>query len=228
MQVYTTEDEQVEAIKRWLREYGRQILTGVLIAAVAAFGVYSWKQRQLHQTATASIEYQNLLHAAQQAEANPNKETLATAQHFADGLKNDFTGTTYAQFAALFKAKLAVQSNDLAQAESELRWVLEHKPSPDIKALTTLRLARVILAKGDTAAALALLNDDKDAGSYAAGYAQLRGDIAFSAGDNDRARGEFEKAQQLESKMSQPANDPLLEMKLRDLQSADKKQPGAN
>ena len=206
-------------------------MTGVLIAAVAAFGVYSWKQRQLHQTTNASIEYQNLLHAAQQAESNPNKETLATAQHFADSLKNDFTGTTYAQFAALFKAKLAVQSNDLAQAESELRWVLEHKPSVDIKALTTLRLARVILAKGDTAAALALLNDksdDKDTGSYAAGYAQLRGDIAFSAGDTERARTEFEKAQQIESKMTQPANDPLLEMKLRDLPPADKKQPGAN
>lgn len=227
MQVYTTEDEQVEAIKQWLRQYGRQILTGVLIAAVAAFGVYSWKQRQSHQTATASIEYQGLLHAVQQAEANPSKETLATAQHFADSLKNDFTGTTYAQFAALFKAKLAVQSNDLALAESELRWVLEHKPSADIKALTTLRLARVILAKGDAAAALALL-DDKDAGSYAAGYAQLRGDIALSAGDNDRARTEFEKAQQLESKMAQPANDPLLEMKLRDLQPVDKKQPEAN
>jgi len=227
VQVYTTEDEQVEAIKRWLRENGRQILTGVLIAAVAAFGVYSWKQRQLHQTTNASIEYQSLLHAAQQAESNPTKETLATAQHFADSLKNDFTGTTYAQFAALFKAKLAVRNNDLAQAESELRWVLEHKPSVDIKALTTLRLARVLLAKGDTAAALALL-DDKDAGSYAAGYAQLRGDIAFSAGDNDRARAEFEKAQQLESKMTQPANDPLLEMKLRDLQPADQKQPGAN
>lgn len=227
MEVYTTEDEQVEAIKRWLRDNGRQILTGALIAAVAAFGVYSWKQRQLHQTTNASIEYQSLLHAAQQAESNPTKETLATAQHFADSLKNDFTGTTYAQFAALFKAKLAVRSNDLTQAESELRWVLEHKPSADIKALTTLRLARVLVAKGDSAGASALL-DDKDAGSYAAGYAQLRGDIAFSAGDNERARAEFEKAQQLESKMTQPANDPLLEMKLRDLQPADKKQPGAN
>lgn len=227
MQVYTTEDEQVEAIKGWLREHGRHVVTGVVIAAVAAFGVYSWKQRQSHQTASASIEYQSLLHAAQQAEANPTKETLASAQHFADSLKNDFTGTTYAQFAALFKAKLAVQNNDLAQAETELRWVLEHKPSADIKALTNLRLARVILAKGDTAAAQALL-DDKDAGSYAAGYAQLRGDIALSAGDNDRARAEFEKAQQLESKMSQPANDPLLEMKLRDLQPADKKPTETN
>lgn len=223
MQVYTTEDEQVEAIKRWLREYGRQIITGMLIAAVAAFGVYSWKQRQAHQRAAASIEYQSLLQAVQQAESNSSKETLATARHYADTLKNDFSGTAYAQFAALFNAKLAVQENDLAKAESELRWVLEHKPSADIAALTQLRLARVLVAKGDSAAALALL-DDKDAGSYAAPFAQLKGDIALAKGDSDKARAEFEKARQLESKMSAPTNDPLLEMKLRDLAPADKSQ----
>lgn len=223
MQVYTTEDEQVEAIKRWLRDYGRQIITGMLIAAVAAFGVYSWKQRQAHQVTAASIEYQNLLQAVQQAESNSSKETLATARHYADTIKNDFSGTAYAQFAALFNAKLAVQENDLTKAESELRWVLEHKPSVDIAALTQLRLARVLFAKGDSAAALALL-DDKDAGSYAAPFAQLKGDIALAKGDGDKARAEFEKARQLESKMSAPTNDPLLEMKLRDLAPVDKNQ----
>jgi predicted negative regulator of RcsB-dependent stress response len=226
VQVYTTEDEQVEAIKRWFRDYGRQIVTGMLIAAVAAFGVYSWKQRQLHQRAAASAEYQNLLQAVQQADTNPSKETLTTARHFADSLKNDFAGTAYAQFAALFKAKLAVQENDLTQAESELRWVLERKPSADIKALTQLRLARVLLAKGDAAAALALL-DETGAGGYAAAYAQLKGDIALSKGDSNQARSEFERAQALERKMSAPINDPLLEMKLRDLQPAAKKEQGA-
>jgi len=39
----------------------------------------------------------------------PSKEMLATARHFADTLKTDFESSTYAQFAALFKARLAVQ-----------------------------------------------------------------------------------------------------------------------
>ncbi|MDB6060722.1 MAG: hypothetical protein JWM78_825 [Verrucomicrobiaceae bacterium] len=223
MQVYTTEDEQVEAIKRWFLDYGRYVLTGILVAAVAAFGVYSWKQRQAHQTAAASLEYQSLLQALQQVDANTttSKEALTTARHFADTLKNDFAATTYAQFAALFKAKLAVQENDLAQAESELKWVLDKKPSTEIKVTTQLRLARVLNAKGDTAGALALL-DEKEAGSYASAFVQLKGDIALAKGDVSSARTEYEKAQELERKMTSPINDPLLEMKLRDLQAGDK------
>jgi len=225
VQVYSSEDEQVEAIKRWLREYGRQILTGVLVAAVVAFGIYSWKQRQDYQRAAASIEYQNLLQAVEQVEAGRTAETLATARHLADTLKKDFSGSAYAQFAALFKARLAVQDGDLAQAETELRWVLEQKPSDDIRALTTLRLARVLFAKGDSAATLALL-DDKKAGGYASAFAQLRGDIALAKGETDNARAEYQRAQNLESKMATPLNDPVLEMKLRDLQAP--KAEGAN
>ena len=226
MDVYTTEDEQIEAIKRWFREYGRFILTGILVAAVAAFGVYSWKQRQLHQRQTASIEYENLLQAVQQAESNPSKQTQATAQHFADTLKNDFASTTYAQFAALFKASMAVQTNDLAQAENELRWVLEHKPSADIKALAQYRLARVLYAKGAAEAALALL-DAGSAGSYASAFLQLKGDIELAKGDATGARGDYEQAQELEHKMTPPMSDPLLDMKLHDLQPAGKQEQGA-
>lgn len=219
MQTYASEDEQIEALKRWFRDYGRQVFTGVIVAAVVAFGIYSWKQRQLHQREAASANYQNLLQAVQQVEANRTTETLATARHLAETLKKDFSGATYAQFAALIKARLAVQDNDLAQAESELRWVLEHKPDADVRALTTLRLARVLKARGDSAGALALL-DDKEAGAYAAAYAQLRGDLALAAGDTPRARTEYQKAQELNGKMTTPMNDPLLEMKLRDLQPA--------
>jgi predicted negative regulator of RcsB-dependent stress response len=134
----------------------------------------------------------------------------------ADTLKADFAATTYAQFGALFKAKLAVQNNDLAQAESELRWVLEHKPAQEIKLLAQLRLARVLHAKDDNAGALALL-DEKTAGGYAAAFLQLKGDIANAGGDFAAARSAYEQAQELERKQANPVNDPLLEMKLRDL-----------
>ena len=69
--------------------------------------------------------------------------------------------------------------NDLTQAETELRWVLEHKPSAEIRALTQLRLARVLHAKGDDNGALALLDETK-AASYESAYLQLKGDIALA------------------------------------------------
>lgn len=222
MEVYKTDDEQLEALKRWFRENGRHLVTGMLIAAVAAFGLYSWQQRTQHQRETASIEYQNLLQAmrvmeAQNADPAKAKEQLATARHLAELLKTDFESSAYAQFAALFKAKLAVDENDLTQAESELKWVLEHKPSAEVRALTQLRLARVLHAKGDAAAAETLLDETK-AGSYASAYLQLKGDIAQARGDVAAARAAYSRAQELEKAMSSPITNPILEMKLRDLQ----------
>lgn len=228
MDTYSSEEQQLEAIKKWFRDNGRHVVTGVLVAAVAAFGIFSWQQRQQHQRETAAVEYQNLLQAirvidlspaaANQADAaNKTKEQLATARHLAETLKSDFESSAYAQFAALFKAKLAVDENDLAQAETELKWVLAHKPSDEIRALTQLRLARVLRAKGDDTAALAQL-DEATAGSYAGAYLQLKGDIAQARGDIEAARAAYMRAQELEKKMSSPINDPLLEMKLRDLQ----------
>lgn len=225
MDVYKTEDEQLESLKRWMRDHGRSVLTGVLIAVLVVVGGYSWKQRQQRDQETASMEYQNLIEAVRQLDQQPTKEMTATAHHLADQLKTEFPKTAYAQFAALYKAKLAVQDNDLKQAEAELRWVLDHKPSPDVAALTQLRLARVLHAKKDDDAALALL-DDKSAKGYAFAYVQLRGDIHLARGDVAAARADYERAQELERNMQTPLNDPLLEIKLRDLQTAPA--PGAS
>lgn len=227
MDVYKTEDEQLEALKKWFRDNGRHVVIGMLVAAVAVFGAYSWQQRQQHQHDTASVEYQNLLQAIHALENNSSKETLATARHIAETLKTDFENSSYAQFAAFFKAKLAVDENDMAQAETELRWVLAHKPADDIRALAQLRLARVLHAKGDDTAALAQL-DEASAGSYAGAFLQLKGDIAQARGDLDAARAAYTRAQELESKMTTPINDPLLEMKLRDLQTDTTNAQGAS
>ncbi len=221
---YQSEEEQLEAIKKWFRENGRQLSIGILVAAVAAFGIFSWQQRQHHRADTASVEYQSLVQAmnaldANAGDANKRKEQVATARHFAQTLKTDFENSTYAQFAAFFRARLAVEEGDLAQAETELNWVLEHKPVAEIKALAKLRLARVLHAKGNDQAALAQL-DEAAAGSYITAYLQLKGDIAQAGGDIEAARAAYTRAQELEKKMSTPINDPLLDMKLRDLQVA--------
>jgi predicted negative regulator of RcsB-dependent stress response len=216
VEAYRSEEEQLEAIKQWLRKNGSSMVTGILLAALLVVGGYSWKQRQQQRQDAASIQYQELLAAVGGLEKAPSKEMLATAHHLADTLKTDFSGTAYAQLAALFNARLAVQDNDLAKAESELRWVLERKPKAELAELTQLRLARVLHAKGDDNGALALLDKAKP-GSYASAYAQLRGDISLARGDSGAARAAYEQARALEGKLHQPVHDPVLEIKLRDL-----------
>ncbi len=216
MSDYQSDDEQLEAIKRWFRENGRTAFAAVAIAAVAVFGFLNWQQRQGQQQEASALQYQSLLEASRQLDQQSTPDMLATAQHLADGLINDYPKTTYAQFAALFKAKIAVQAADLAAAQTQLQWVLDHNPSPEISALAQLRLARVLVAKDDAKGALALL-DESHAGSYAFAYAELKGDISLAAGDSAAARTAYERAQDLEHKLQNPVNDPLLEFKLHDL-----------
>jgi predicted negative regulator of RcsB-dependent stress response len=211
----------MEAIKRWLRQNGPSVLIGVLLAVVVVLGWNTWQQRQHGNLEAASAQYQSLLEAVRQLDEQPTPELLTTARHLADTLRKDYEDTTYAQFAALLRVRLAVQDKDLATAESELRWVLEQRPHAGLAELVRYRLARVLRAKGDDDAALKLI-DEGAAGGYAHAFEKLRGDILLARGDAPAARAAYEKAQQLQGKLEQPVSDPLLEIKLQDLQAVAK------
>ena len=221
MEVYRTEEEQLEAIKRWLRQNGPALLVGILLAVVAVVGWTTWQKRQHGDLEAASVHYQSLLEAIRELDRQPTPELQTTARHLADTLRKDYDGTTYAQFAALLRARLAVQDKDLATAESELRWVLDQRPDAGLADVTGYRLARVLHAKGDDDAALKLI-DEGAKGGYAQAYEKLRGDILLARGDATAARAAYEKAQRLQSELEQPVNDPLLEIKLQDLQATAK------
>lgn len=221
MEVYRTEDEQLEAIKRWLRQNGPVVLIGILLAVVAVVGWTTWQKRHHGNLEAASLEYQNLLDAVRQLDRQPTPELQTTARHLAESLRKDYDDTPYAQFAALVRARLAVQDKDLPAAEGELRWLLEQKPEAGLAEITRYRLARVLHAKGEDDAALKLI-DEGAAGGYAHAFEKLRGDILLARGDATAARAAYEKAQQLQNKLEQPINDPLLEIKLQDLQAGPK------
>lgn len=218
MDSYQTEDEQVEQLKRWFRENGRSLLTAVLVALLLVFGYRFWQDNRLRQREAAASEYQNLISAVRKWDAESKPEMLTTAKTLADTLKKDYSDSAYAQFGALLKARLAVKENDLTTAEAELRWVLDHKPDTDLMALTQVRLARVLHAKGDEAGALALIDGIKG-DSYPFLFEKVRGDILLSKGDVDGARAAYQKAKDLEKQLAKPVNDPLLDIKLSDLQT---------
>lgn len=222
MEVYKTEEEQLEQLKAWLRENGRSIVLGIVVALAAVFGWRGWQSHQQQQVLTASAQFQGLLESVRQLEqADPGATgQLATANTLADGLKRDFPKSTYAQLAALLKAQLAVAAGDLAQAEQELSWVLAQKPTDEFAALTRLRLARVLLAAGKGDEALAQL---RDGGSYEFAYEQVRGDVLNAKGDVAGARAAYQRSQELAAAMRQPLSDPLLDLKLRDLEAAGEK-----
>ncbi|MFV0275586.1 MAG: YfgM family protein [Parahaliea sp.] len=216
MEPYRTEEEQVEDLKRWWQENGRSTLMGIVVAAALVFGWQGWQEHRKGQAEAASDLYQRLLEAA----GNPARKPAVQGEmeRLAERLKADYSGTTYAQFAALQLAQLAVADDDLEAAEGELRWVLAAAgKDSDAAWIARQRLARVLAASGDTDGALATLDAQGD-NPYQATYAMVRGDILYGAGRDSEALAAYQLARQLVAEHSAQMPLPSLERKLASLQ----------
>ena len=210
MESYRTEEEQVESIKRWWAENGRGLVIAVALALSLGFGWQAWQSNREEQSMAASAVYQRMLDAlgAETAGARNNARTLAGQ------LKADFASSVYAQFAALHLARLAVEDDNLARAETEMRWVVaKSKGSDDVHAVAQLRLARITAARGDVEQALAIL-DGSVISAYEGAYALARGDILLSADRPEQARDAYAQAQ---AGVPDGRSPPLLAQKLQHL-----------
>jgi len=216
--VYRTEEEQVEALKRWWRENGKSIIVGLVLAIAAVYGYRAWDTHQQTQGEAAANIYLDLMDAAALHEENPNEENSATLQHLISQLKEAFGSSVYAVYAALMAAKQAVADNDLKTAEQELRWAMENADSDSsIFFIARLRLARVIAAQEgeeNTQRALELLTS-VDAGAHTASYQEARGDIQLAAGRPGEALDAYQQA--LAAAQANGIQRPLLGIKIDDL-----------
>ena len=192
MEPYRTEDEQVEALRRWWQENGRSTIVAIVLALGVGFGYQGWKDFRENQADNASDLYQRILQALSAPALSAEQEKIAV--QLAEQLKADYSSTAYAQFAALQLARVAVDRNDLTEAQVQLRWVLgKADKGSDIERIAQLRLARVLGAGGEVDQALAILAQGKE-GPYQASYAVARGDILLNAGRGDEARDAYTAA----------------------------------
>jgi predicted negative regulator of RcsB-dependent stress response len=192
MESYRTEEEQVEAMRRWWDENGRSILVAVVLALAAGFGWQGWQDMEQRRAENASHLYHVLLESLN---ANTVGEPdFSDARSKAEQIITEYGSTSYAQFAALHLAKLAAKRDDLAEAQTQLRWVLSKAPGKsDIAEIAQLRLARVLAASGETTQALDILAKGQG-GAFAASYAIARGDIYLQLDRADDARNAYAEA----------------------------------
>ncbi len=206
------DDEQVEALKRWWDENGKSTMAGV---ALAVAGTVGWQQYQgwSAQQAEMASDAWGAIEVAVQSDDSGSIETINA---LAESLKDDFSGTVYARFAALQLAALAVEAGDLDVAESELRWALTKEGElSELGQLIQLRLARVLADQGDTTAALAILDSNK--GAYPAAYATAKGDILVSEGRHVEALSAYREARAVLLALGNPPG--ILDTKITSLES---------
>ena len=215
MDAYRTEEEQVEALKRWWDENGRSTIAAIIIAVSLSFAYQTWKGSNERKAEQASDLYQTMLQAFSVASGDAALAEQGVA--LAGQLKEQYDGSVYAQFAALHLARLAVDKGDLAEAETQLRWVLgKADKGSDTARLAQLRLGRVLAASGDVDQALAVLGSDGQ-GSYQAAYAVARGDILMAEGRSDEARQAYTQALSLAGANPGQVNLVTLQQKLQSL-----------
>ena len=178
MDVYKTDEEQGEALKRWLRENGVSLASGIMIGLAVLFGVRSWTEYGERKSEEASNLYVQFTGAAQQ--------NLDEAIKHYDTLIKDFASSEYAALASLQMAKLQLEKGDSAAARAQLQWALDHAQTAGVQHSARLRLARLLLSADEIDAADKLIAGINEP-SHTALYEELRGDIA-------RARGKFEDA----------------------------------
>jgi predicted negative regulator of RcsB-dependent stress response len=212
---YLSEAEQWERAKAWLRSYIPWILGGVIVALAGLSGWNWWKDRQDRLGVEASARYEQMTDALQK-----NDPTRAKA--IAAELAKDYPDSPYVDQAHFFEARLAVEANDLAKADSLLRGIMDRSKDEQLALVARLRLARVQLAQNKPDDALATLNG-KPAGAFEARFHEVRGDVFFAKGDKPGALKEYLAA--LAQSDARSVDTQSLQLKINDLKSADAPAP---
>lgn len=208
---YLTEQEQIELLKSWIKQYSLVILAGVCIAIIAITGWRYWQQRQIKILSHASLAYDEML--TMRAQNNP-AETVAQAKK----LFNHYPKTTYGNFAALMLGREAINNKNYLEGEKYLQWVIDHGRNASFRQIAQLRLARLFIAENKPKAALHLL-DKVNERHFNGLIDEVRGDAYVHLGEKKMAKEAYLHA--LKELPNAEVIRPLLQMKYDNLASAD-------
>ena len=206
MEVYTTENEQVDAVRRFFAENGKALAVGVVLGIGALVGWRFWQSNQNSNMMAASQSYQE----ASDRLAAGKPDDVAAAEKFIQANSN-----SYGVLAALQLARHFVEQNDFAKAEQQLALAQGQTKDDNLLSMINLRLARVQLQEKKLDDALKTLDGVKGEG-WTAMTQDVRGDVSLAKGDAKGAREAYSKG--IESNASQ-ALQVLLRMKLNNLSS---------
>jgi len=205
----THDEEQAEALKRWWRENGTAVISGLLLAIAITLGWQWWQARQETRAQLAGAIYAQVLAKLDSAPAEaagaihgsspsgeatpPGADPFSAVRVPAEQLLNEFAGSTYADLASLALARIEVDAGQPEAARARLQHLAEHSDDASIQALARLRLARLLWAGGEAEQALKQL-DGNWPEAFRAEADSLRGDVLVSQGKPDEAREAYDRA----------------------------------
>jgi predicted negative regulator of RcsB-dependent stress response len=201
---YETEQEQLEAIKKWWKDNGSSIFIGILVGVGLLFGWRWYNSHTDQQGQLASNLYENMQNSV-------STEDLENAENITAKLLTDHSDSPYAILAALNMARQDIIKKDLASAHIRLQWILDQDIKlEELKHIARLHKAKLFLSEQKVAEAKKLITNI-DVGKFKASYAELTGDIAIIENETDKARIAYTEALEADSTRQ------LVQMKLDNL-----------
>ena len=183
------EQEQLDQLKAFWQKY-RNLITGVLTAALFAYAAYSgyqwWRNSQAAQ---ASQLYDTMIVAISKSDKDQSLRA-------ADDLQKQFGRTPYASMASLVAAKIASDAGDAPKAIEYLRWTAKNASNAGYEALGKLRLVSQLIEQGaekDFAEADAILKD-KPINGFEALWLERRGDWYLAQKNTTQAKVSYQDA----------------------------------
>lgn len=207
---YLTEQEQVEILKNWIKQYSLVILGGVVLAAVVISGWRYWQERQHKILSHASAVYDDMLTVRAQSD---QAATLVQAKK----LFTHYSQTSYGQMAAFMLARNAIVNKNYPEAEKQLNWVIDHSRIASMRQIARIRLARVLIAENKSADAINVL-EKVDDNTFNGLIDEVKGDAYLAQKNINLARQTYQQA--LTELPNAEVVRPLLQMKYDNLSTA--------
>ncbi len=204
MEVYQTEEQQVEAIKGYWKENGNLIIGGLILGFASFIGFNLYQENQLEQEVLLSDSYQTLIESSA-------KDVQAFTENANKFIKENGE-SSYASLTSLALAKNAATHKDWSESQKQLLKAIASAPNEGIKGIATLRLARVQIQLSQFEAALSTLATPLPA-SFLASIEETKGDAYLQQGKQDLARNAYQAA----ITAGGLSTSPSLQMKLDDL-----------
>jgi predicted negative regulator of RcsB-dependent stress response len=180
------EQEQLEQLKHFWKQYG-SLINAVLIAvllAVAGWNFYQYWQRS--QATQAAALYDEVERLAKSGDTTRLERALGVMQ-------DKFASTAYAQQAGLLAAKVYFDAGKPDLAKAALGWVADKSADEGYRAIARLRLAGILLEAKVFDEALKQLSGTFPA-EFAALVADRRGDVYLAQDRKAQAVIEYQNA----------------------------------
>lgn len=216
MDVYSTEEQQLEAIKNWFKKNANFISWVVIIFSVIFMGYQYYSHHKSVTFDNASEKYFTML---QSFSANDNESGATQAK----SLISEYPKTAYANLANLILASHNVNNQEFAKAEENLLTVINNsKERDEIQAIALVRLMRLYRQTENNQAAFDLYDkyQSKIAKALLSSLTEIKADILLAENKISEAKLAYQAAK--DQVIDNDLASSLLDYKFNELNFMDK------